>query len=590
MKRLKQYFLMLDKKDTTYEAIYRGAYGYTKRGELVLNNPKLVGRTDKESEYEREAFQDSTYWDGDVSYYFFRTHKSTPDKPSITIRIPFGLLDISEEMLDIVVADFGLRYFEKKIIEMNRSIYNRSRPDRENGAFYCQHPYTTVRTRNSSFITSDVDDKYLNLMIMIQFPLEQHKKAIKMVCSMLPDAVREFIYEFNVEELRAYNELYIKQERIRAYLKNSEYCCFIANGSILPHDEVEGNPIVDAIPFISPDEDEIEIEGICGMGIRRGVTVITGGGYSGKSTLLDAIHMGIYNHISGDGREFVITDESAIKVSAEDGRCIHNVKLTPFIKKLPVGDTEHFSSKHASGSTSQAANIMEAINYESKLLLIDEDKSATNFMIRDRAMKKLIKDEPITPFTERVNELYESENVSTILVVGGSCEFIPLANQVYMMNNYMMGNCTNEAKKISSEYVDIAKEKEKKAEWRFDRILNCMEFSSFSHDNNSEILDIFEMNYLKIGKHSIDLRMVSEISTYEQLCGIGVIIRQMMKMNNTSKANLVDLIEDVYEKIDREGLDSVYSTTFLMHRWLELPRKSEIWAAINRATNLSFLS
>ena len=144
---------------------------------------------------------------------------------------------------------------------------------------------------------------------------------------------------------------------------------------------------------------------IRGMGIKKGVTVITGGGYSGKSTLLDAISAGIYNHVRGDGRELVITDESAVKISAEDGRSVKNVNISPFIKWLPSGDTRNFSTEHASGSISQAANIMEAVHYNMKLLLIDEDKSATNFMIRDQMMKELIEKEPITPFTERVLSL-----------------------------------------------------------------------------------------------------------------------------------------------------------------------------------------
>lgn len=201
-------------------------------------------------------------------------------------------------------------------------------------------------------------------------------------------------------------------------------------------------PKRDAVLFHSVPEDEIEVCGIRGMGIRRGVTVITGGGYSGKSTLLEAISAGVYDHVAGDGRELCITDRTAMGILAEDGRSIKNVNIAPFIRWIPGNDTLHISTERASGSTSQAANIMEAVAIGSTLLLIDEDKSATNFMIRDALMRRLVKKEPITPFTERVRELYEQCGVSTILVIGGSGEYLSVADRVYLMEDYRIFDVT----------------------------------------------------------------------------------------------------------------------------------------------------
>ncbi len=174
-------------------------------------------------------------------------------------------------------------------------------------------------------------------------------------------------------------------------------------------------PKRDAVLFHSVPEDEIEVCGIRGMGIRRGVTVITGGGYSGKSTLLEAISAGVYDHVAGDGRELCITDRTAMGILAEDGRSIKNVNIAPFIRWIPGNDT---------------------------LLLIDEDKSATNFMIRDALMRRLVKKEPITPFTERVRELYEQCGVSTILVIGGSGEYLSVADRGYLMEDYRIFDVT----------------------------------------------------------------------------------------------------------------------------------------------------
>lgn len=581
MKRLKQYLLMLDKNNTTYEPIYLGAYGYTKRGEMILNNAKMKGKTDKDSDYETEVFQDSTYWYGDISFYFFRTHKLCLDKPSILIKIPYTKIGLSRSSNKVVVADYALRFFEQKILELNYEIYNRSRPDKENGAFYCQHPYTTIRERNSSFVSEDATDSYLNLLIMVQLPQNEHKKASKMLCNMLPNVVNEFVNEFDLEAFHAELELYDLQQSIRKWLKDSQYCCFIANGSILPHESEEGEKNKSAVPFISPKEDEIEVFGIKGMGIKRGVTIIIGGGYSGKSTMLDAIAMGVYNHISGDGRELVITDDTALKISAEDGRNVHNVNISPFIKWLPQGDTKDFTTQHASGSTSQAANVIEAINIGSKLLLVDEDKSATNFMIRDSSMQELIENEPIIPFCVRVRELYESEKVSTILVIGGSGEFIGRADNIYIMKNYELENCTKKAKETFHKYFEN-KKIEKKAVWKSSRFLLSDSFSAYSSKKFTEILEISDMGYVRIGDDVIDLRMIHALTTYEQACAIGFIIRQMTKSHLQKEIKLEHLIKQTYEKIYIEGLEEVFSTAFVADRWLELPREIEVMWAINR--------
>jgi predicted ABC-class ATPase len=242
-------------------------------------------------------------------------------------------------------------------------------------------------------------------MITVQLPFKDNNKAMRMLCKMLPKEVEKFIAKFDLIKLNAAFELAKKQNMIREWLKSSSYCAFIGNDSILPRNKDNSGPLDGALPFTSPEDVEVEICGMRGMGIKQGVTVITGGGYSGKSTLLDALNSGIYNHIKGDGREFVITDQSAMEISAEEGRSIKNINITPFIKWIPHSSAEQFSTDYASGSTSQAANIMEAINYGCKLLLIDEDKSATNFMIQDVKMRSLIKREPI-PFTERVRELH----------------------------------------------------------------------------------------------------------------------------------------------------------------------------------------
>ena len=248
-------------------------------------------------------------------------------------------------------------------------------------------------------------------------------------------------------------------EYIRSQLKELGLIAFIADGSILPRESgISEEPLEGAIPFESPPSLSVEVKTLYrgrmrGMGIPEGVSLIVGGGYHGKSTLLKAIAMGVYPHIPGDGREFVITERRAVFVRAEDGRSVQMVDISPFISSLPDGtDTRFFSTQNASGSTSQAANIIEAIEAGASLLLFDEDTSATNLLIRDRRMQSLVhkSKEPITPLIDQIKPLHTSLGISSILVMGGSGDYLDVADHVIMMDSYRAKDVTEEAKRVAS--------------------------------------------------------------------------------------------------------------------------------------------
>lgn len=247
------------------------------------------------------------------------------------------------------------------------------------------------------------------------------------------------------------------QEAIRHILKEERLVSFVANGSVLPRKSgVSDLPMADSVPFQSPASMERTFRlphrgEITGMAIPEGITLIVGGGYHGKSTLLEAIQMGIYDHIEGDGREFVITDDTALKLRAEDGRSIRNVDISLFINDLPnKKDTTRFTTEDASGSTSQAAAVVEGMEAGTRLFLIDEDTSATNFMVRDEFMQQVIvrDKEPITPFLERAGELYEKAGISTILVAGSSGAFFYIADHILMMDCYRPVDITERVKSL----------------------------------------------------------------------------------------------------------------------------------------------
>lgn len=596
MKRLKNKLLSMESDTTAYNAMYEGS--------IYIQDP---------THPTIDPYVDHCpiYYNESVGFEITATHKLALDKPTVVIGIPCTTLgiDIPDKSVESAEADFCLRAFKKYIDELNAELYNRSRPDNENGKYYICAPGGEVIRRNSAYFELRPQKDYtygsgstvylfsdgiarppvmcLCLRIQVQLPKKKLRKSLRMLCRDLPDAVDRFISDFN--GLGAVAELAKKQSAIRAWLKNSDYCAFVANGSILPRAKGTDLPMRDAVPFRSAPDDEIEIFGVRGMGIRRGVTVITGGGYSGKSTLLDAISAGIYDHALGDGRELCITDDSAVTISAEDGRSVKHVNISPFIKWLPGGDTRDFSTDHASGSTSQAANIMEAVECNAKLLLIDEDRSATNFMIRDRMMKALIEKEPITPFTDRVNELYKTRGVSTILVIGGSGEYLSIADKVYMMEDYLIRDVTERSKDICRS-CNVTAALPAPADWQQSRTLYSDRFTSYPEGSGTEKLEVSDMGFIIIGDERIDVRGFHDIVSPRQLDTLGFMLRYLELTNADRRIDIDKKINDMYKRIDEEGIDFLYSTFFTTcKRFLDLTRKQELTALINRMRRINMV-
>lgn len=597
MKRLKNKILSMEPTTTTYKAMYEGS--------MTIIDPA--------STMPPYVDYSSTYYNENIGFDISTTHKLAQDKPTVVISIPCATLgiDIPDKSTESVEADFCLRAFKKYIDELNEELYNRSRPDNENGKYYLCAPGGEIIKRNTAYFALCPQKDYTNgsgstvyllsdgisrpplmclcIRIQVQFPLKKLRKTFQMMCRDLPDAVDRFVLDFDIEGLKKATELAKKQSAIREWLKNSDYCAFVANGSILPRAKGTDLPMLDAIPFRSTPDDEIEIFGVRGMGIKKGVTVITGGGYSGKSTLLDAISAGIYDHAIGDGRELCITDASAVTISAEDGRSVKHVNISPFIKWLPGGDTSDFSTDHASGSTSQAANIMEAVDSGAKLLLIDEDRSATNFMIRDRMMKELIEKEPITPFTDRVNELYKTHGVSTILVIGGSGEYLSVADKIYMMEDYLIHDVTDKSKNICSSY-NVTSVFPSSANWEQYRTLYSDRFSSYPEGSGTEKLEVSDMGFVIIGDEKIDVRGLHDIVSPRQLDTLGFMLRYLEVSNNDRKIDIERRINDLYARIDEEGIDFLYSSFFTTcERFLDLPRKQELMALVNRMRKINMV-
>ena len=415
----------------------------------------------------------------------------------------------------------------------------------------------------------------------------------KILLDFLPKCAEQALFYQNLdrERLRAAVDLAEDQHCIREQLPGLGLCAFVANGSVLPRASgVSSKPMGDGVKFVSPKELEVTLDlprgrRITGMGIRRGVTLIVGGGYHGKSTLLGALELGVYDHIAGDGREYVITDPSAVKIRAEDGRSIRKTDISLFISDLPNGkDTAAFETEDASGSTSQAANVIESIEAGTSLLLIDEDTSATNFMVRDELMQRVIRRdmEPITPFIERVRELYESYGVSTVLVAGSSGAYFHVADTVIQMDRYVPRDITALAKAEAGNFPIRVDPPKPAAPLCFDR--RPQPSPSFSGGDRTKIKTLPREGVM-VNKEVIDLRYVEQLVDSEQLTALGYCVVYALRNLLDGRRDLRRVTDELEAAIDRGTLAALCGDRSGVPG-LARPRRQEILACLNRCRGL----
>lgn len=417
----------------------------------------------------------------------------------------------------------------------------------------------------------------------------------KILFEFLPECIKKSLYykSLNKKQVQKVMELAEDQQYIRGELKKRNLCAFVADGSVLPRESgVSQKPMKGAVKFQSPESLRVSLElpyhgMVRGMGIPNGITLIVGGGYHGKSTLLKALEMGVYNHIAGDGREYVITDSSAMKIRAEDGRSIKNTDVSMFINHLPNGkDTKHFSTEDASGSTSQAANVIEAMEAGTGVFLIDEDTSATNFMIRDELMQRVVsrEAEPITPFIDRIEELYESYGISTILVAGSSGSYFHKADVILQMEQYMPRDITNFAKQ-EAERFPIPVEKVPKSEISF--FERKMDFSIKGKRGDDRIkIKVQGKDGFSINHENVDLRYLEQIADVEQVTALGYILKyasmkEKAEKRTEEKKTMQQLVTEIEQVLEQQGLAGICEGNYLPSG-LAMPRKQEVFACLNR--------
>jgi predicted ABC-class ATPase len=450
-----------------------------------------------------------------------------------------------------------------------------------------------VLVRNAIIVTPD----FIEARIVMGLPAEGRRADGKQASVMFMDELPKVIdaalryQRHDAQKVQRHVDSVEDQDTLRLWLVEKKLVAFVANDSTLPRASgVDDRPMPKgALAFVSPESltQTVTLPNageISGMGIPEGVTLIVGGGFHGKSTLLRALERGIYNHIPGDGRERVASRTNAVKVRAEDARAISNVNISPFIDNLPFGrDTIAFSTENASGSTSQAANIIEALECGADVLLIDEDTSATNFMIRDERMQQLVADakEPITPLLHRVRELYESFGVSSVIVMGGSGDYFDVADTVIMMDAYEPQDVTDQAHTLAKPSQAKSESSSRYGPSFGQSTTRCPQQNALNpaRGNRDVKIDTKEVGLLFYGTHRIDVSQVEQLIDMGQTRSIGLMIHYFSQHYADDCENLITGLKQVLEDAQQHGLDhfSQYKVGNLA-----LPRLHELAAAINR--------
>lgn len=504
------------------------------------------------------------------------------------------------------LCDYLTRQFEKQVSQYSF----RAKGSGKSGLLTASHCGQEILSRTACEIT----EKGITARFFVGFPANGRTinatELEKILFDFLPVCIQKsfFYSSLNAKELQNYIELAEDQEFIRQTLPAKNLCAFIADGSILPRESgISSRPMKASIPFTSPDSLRISINlphkgKITGMGIPKGITLIVGGGYHGKSTLLNALELGVYNHIPGDGREYVITDATAVKLRSEDGRFIKDVDISMFINDLPnKKDTRCFSTLDASGSTSQAAGIVESMEAGSHLFLLDEDTSATNFMVRDAFMQQVIQreKEPITPFLERAEDLYKKAGISTILVAGSSGAFFHIADTIIQMDNYVPKDITASVKKLCSQYPLPAVSVTDFQLPHSHRIMSRPAESSkhLRHNSRGNHSDsgaakperlktrISGTDGFSLGRQEIDLRYTEQLIDAEQTAALGLLLKYAVEHLADGRRTLPEIVQFLWKNLSLHGL-SFFTENQKISCGYATPRIQEIYACLNRYRGL----
>ena len=469
----------------------------------------------------------------------------------------------SNRSRQVALRDYLVRCFEQAILDASMT-HGTGTGDH----LFVDRPGEEILERSAC----QLNEELVELRLFVSLPASGRRilgsAAAKLLIETLPDVITSALRFTNLDEaaVRRHVKCAEDADALRAGLDNLDIVAFVADGSVLPRRTgVDDRPLAQAVRFHAPSSLQVTVDlpnggSVTGMGVPNGVTLIVGGGFHGKSTLLRDLERGVYNHVPGDGRELVVTEPTAVKIRAEDGRSVAGVDISPFISSLPGGsEPEHFNTQYASGSTSQAANIAEALEAGTRLLLLDEDTSATNFMVRDRRMQALVhkRHEPITPFVDHIRRLYNDLGVSTVLVMGGSGDYLDVADSVIAMEEFVPRQVTAEAKAVAQRYPTGRLSEGAKARSRITKRKPIQESVDPGRDKRRVSVRARSTRGLQFGQEEIDLSRVEQLVEDGQVEAIGHAIAHIRARYMDGGGSLRALLDSVERDLRENGLDEI---------------------------------
>ncbi len=524
----------------------------------------------------------------------------------IRVRIPMAVAAIPQEYFKndrrrLGCADFLIRSVQHSI----RKIAKMHRGSGKSGLISIDVGGQEILERSALIITADFVEARMEVGLPARGRSVLGREAQSMLLEELPQIARQALLwsqldQRGLQEFSFYAENYFA---LRDQLKSQNLVAFVADGALLPRASgISQKPMSksEAVPFQSPSALRVTLSVpnpvngqtfVTGMGIPQGITLIVGGGFHGKSTLLKALERGVYPHVLGDGREYVVSEATAVKIRAEDGRRIEKTDIRPFINHLPQGkEAQAFCSDDASGSTSQAANIIEALELGARVLLIDEDTSATNFMIRDARMQALVskKFEPITPLIDRIHEMYERFGVSTILVMGGSGDYFQVADTVILMREYQPYLVTEEARAIAKA-IETQRKLEREFDWQaVTRRIPLPESFDPSKGRKEVKIDARGLRAVQFGTETIDLQHAEQLVDVSQTRAVGFALHLAAVRYMDGERTVRQVMEQVEALLRKKGPEALSPFRHADEHPgnFALPRIFEIGAALNRYRRL----
>jgi predicted ABC-class ATPase len=518
-----------------------------------------------------------------------------PFAPPSLIRIrtkvnPFDPTLFGNSVRRVAFEDFLTRSVEREI----RRVVRGNRGSGGSGRVEIQRASQVVLPRTSMV----VEPGYVEARMAVGLPARGRSvdasAARTVLLEELPEVVRRGLDPapeggVDVERAKLHVESVEDADHLRGLLPGLGLVAFVADGAVLPRESgASDRPLREsAVPFGSPEEHRVEVElpnkgVVSGMGVAEGVTLVVGGGFHGKSTLLSALSWGVYDHVPGDGRELVVTRGDAVKVRAEDGRSVSGVDISAMIGDLPGGrSTKVFSTPNASGSTSQAANIAEAIEVGTSLLLVDEDTSATNFMIRDERMRELVRREPISPYIDLVRPLHRSLGVSTVVVVGGVGDYLDVADRVILLEDYAPSDATPRSREVTKRFPLRAPLTQRAVRPPRERAIDTSSINL--RRGKRQTARGRGLHTIELGRERVDLSYLEQLAEAGQTEAVARIIREWATAGEVRGVG--ELVREALASVSEKGLDSLGN--YRGHPGeMSLPRAQEVAAATNRVRPL----